>query len=73
MAQITVLKCCELYKLCFIWDLQSCLPPAVGFAGVASEASESGCQLFERAKVGSGGCKYPIFCGNLGQQHGSMM
>lgn len=61
MAQITELKSCELYKLCFIWDLQSLLPPGVGSAGVASEASESSCQMSERAKVVGGGCEYPIF------------
>lgn len=61
MSQITTLKCCELYKLCFIWDLQSCLPPGAGSAGLASEASESSCQLFERAEVGGRGCECPIF------------
>lgn len=58
---ITVLKCCELYKLCFIWDLQSCLPPRAGYAGLANEASESSCQLFEKAEVDGRGCECPIF------------
>lgn len=61
MSQITVLKDCELYKLCFIWDLQSCLPPGVGSAGLASEASESSCRLSERAKVVGRSCECPIF------------
>lgn len=69
MAQITVAKCWELYKLCFIWDLQSCLPTGAGPAGVASGASESSCQLFERAEVGGRRREYPIFSRNLRQYH----
>lgn len=61
MTQITVLKCCKLYKLCFIWDLQSCLPPGVGFAGLAREASESSCRLFERVEVSGRDSECPIF------------
>lgn len=69
MAQITVAKCWELYKLCFIWDLQSCLPTGARPAGVASGASESSCQLFERAEVGGRRSEYPIFSRNLRQYH----